>query len=175
MNQNLRCLRVNRLTDIFFFFTSIAGSIVTFRLQTPWTTADTDKWPQTHWVLKTQLYCHFQADTRDTSEICCLVAQACPTLCDAVDCSMPVFPVHHHLLEFAQTHVHRVGDAIQPSHPLLSSSPPAFSLQWDLRDTQRATRPDKMLPGLKDPIFRQSHCSCYLLILTLHNAHVKGN
>ena len=41
---------------------------------------------------------------------------------------MPGFPVLHHLLEFAQTHVHRVGDAVQPSHPLLSPSPPAFSL-----------------------------------------------
>ena len=50
---------------------------------------------------------------------CCSVAQSCPTLCDPMDCSMLGFPVHHHLLEFAQTHVHRVGDAIQPSHPLL--------------------------------------------------------
>ena len=45
-----------------------------------------------------------------------------------MDCSMPGLPVHHQLLEFAQTHVHRVGDAIQPSHPLLSPSPPAFNL-----------------------------------------------
>ena len=48
--------------------------------------------------------------------------------CGIVDCSSPDFPVHHHLLEFAQTHVHWVGDAIQPSHPLLSPSPPAFNL-----------------------------------------------
>ena len=48
------------------------------------------------------------------------VAQPCPTLCD-----MPGLPVHHHLPEFTQTHVHRVGDAIQPSHPLSSPSPPA--------------------------------------------------
>ena len=45
-----------------------------------------------------------------------------------MDCSMPVFPVHHQLPELAQTHVHRLGDAIQPSHPLLSPSPPAFNL-----------------------------------------------
>ena len=45
-----------------------------------------------------------------------------------MDCSTPGLPVHHQLLEFAQTHVHWVGDAIQPSHPLLSPSPPAFSL-----------------------------------------------
>ena len=55
-------------------------------------------------------------------------AQSCPTLCDPMDCSMPGFPVYHQLPELAQTHVHRVGDTIQPSHPLLSSSPPAFSL-----------------------------------------------
>ena len=53
------------------------------------------------------------------------VAQSCPTLCDPMNCSMPGFPVHHHLPEFTQTHVHRVGDAIQLSHPLSSPSPPA--------------------------------------------------
>ena len=53
------------------------------------------------------------------------VAQSCPTLCDPMNCSTPGLPAHHQLLEFTQTHVHRVGDAIQPSHPLLSPSPPA--------------------------------------------------
>ena len=48
------------------------------------------------------------------------VVQSCPTLCDPMDCSMPGLPVHHQLLESTQTHVHQVGDAIQPSHPLLS-------------------------------------------------------
>ena len=47
-----------------------------------------------------------------------------------MDCSTPGFPVHHQLPELAQTHVHRVRDAIQPSHPLSSPSPPAFSLSW---------------------------------------------
>ena len=56
------------------------------------------------------------------------VAQSCPTLCDPMDCSTPGFPVHHQLPELTQTHVHRVGDTIQPSHPLSSPSPPAFSL-----------------------------------------------
>ena len=56
------------------------------------------------------------------------VAQSCPTLCDPMDCSTPGLPVHHQLLEFMQTHVDRVGDAIQPSHPLLSPSPPAVKL-----------------------------------------------
>ena len=46
------------------------------------------------------------------------ITQSCPTLCDPMDCSMPGLPVHHQLPEFTQTHVHWVGDAIQPSHPL---------------------------------------------------------
>ena len=50
------------------------------------------------------------------------VAQLCLTLCDPMDCSTPGFPVHHQLPELTQTHVHRVGDAIQPSHPLSSPS-----------------------------------------------------
>ena len=49
------------------------------------------------------------------------VVQSCPTLCDPMNRSMPGLPVHHHLLEFTQTHVHRVSDAIQPSHPLSRS------------------------------------------------------
>ena len=53
------------------------------------------------------------------------VAQSCPTLCDPRNRSTPGLPVHHQLPEFTQTHVHRVSDAIQPSHPLLSPSPPA--------------------------------------------------
>ena len=53
------------------------------------------------------------------------VAQSCPTLCDPMNCSTPGLPVHHQLPELTQTHVHRVSDAIQPSHPLLSSFPPA--------------------------------------------------
>ena len=56
------------------------------------------------------------------------VAQSCLTLCDPMDCGMPGLRVHHQLLEFTQTHVHWVGDAIQPSHPLSSPSPPAFNL-----------------------------------------------
>jgi len=55
-------------------------------------------------------------------------AQSCLALCDPMDCSTPGFTVHHQLPELTQTHVNRVGDAIQPSHPLLSPSPPAFNL-----------------------------------------------
>ena len=65
--------------------------------------------------------------------------QSRPTLCDPMDCSTPGFPVHHQLLELTQTHVYQVSDAIQPSHPLSSPSPPAFNLsqhqglfQWSL-------------------------------------------
>ena len=53
------------------------------------------------------------------------VTQSCPTLCDPVNRSTPGLPVHHQLPEFTQTHVHRVGDVIQLSHPLSSPSPPA--------------------------------------------------
>ena len=70
-------------------------------------------WPQMPWTSQVQ----FNA-----------VIQSCPTLHDPTDCSTPGFPVHHQLPELAQTHVHRVGDAIQPSHPLSSPSPPAFNL-----------------------------------------------
>ena len=55
-------------------------------------------------------------------------AQSCPTLCDPMDCSTPGLPVHHQLPEFTQSHVHWVSDAIQPSHPLSSPSPPTLSL-----------------------------------------------
>ena len=56
------------------------------------------------------------------------VSQSCPTLCNPMNRSTPGLPVHHHLPEFTQTHIHRVGDAIQTSHPLLSPSPPASNL-----------------------------------------------
>ena len=72
------------------------------------------------------------------SSVCFLVefssvAQSCPTLCDPMNYSMPGLPVHHQLPEFTQTHVHRVGDAIQPSHPLLSPSPPAHLIPPSIR------------------------------------------
>ena len=58
----------------------------------------------------------------------CSITKSCPTLCDAMDCSTPGFPVPHHLLEFAQVCVHWIGDAIQPSHPPSPSFPSAFNL-----------------------------------------------
>ena len=57
---------------------------------------------------------------RDDSVQFSSVNQSCPTLCDPMNCSTPGLPVHHQFPEFTQTHVHRVGDAIQPSHPLSS-------------------------------------------------------
>ena len=68
------------------------------------------------------LFCQVISNSQFSS-----VAQSCSTLYDPMDCCMPGLPVHHHLLEFAQTHVHRVGDAIQPFCPLSSPSPPAHS------------------------------------------------
>ena len=59
---------------------------------------------------------------------CCSVAQLCLTLCYPMDCSMPDFPILHHLLELVQTHVHCLGDAIQLSYPLSPPSPPALNL-----------------------------------------------
>ena len=63
-------------------------------------------------------------------EYCCYfsAAQSCPTLCDPMDCSTLGLPVLHQLPELTQTQVHRVGDSIQPSHPLLSPSPPVLNL-----------------------------------------------
>ena len=61
------------------------------------------------------------------------VAQSCPSLCEPMDCSVPGLPVHPCLLDFAQTHVHGLGDAIQPSHPLSSPSPPAFPIFPSIR------------------------------------------
>ena len=56
------------------------------------------------------------------------VAQSCPTPCNPMNHSTPGLPVHHQLPESTQTHLHRVGDALQPSHPLLSPTSPAFNL-----------------------------------------------
>ena len=67
------------------------------------------------------------------SALCCRsVTLSCSTLCNPVDCSTSGFPVLHHLPEFAQTHVHRVNEAIQPYHPLSLPSPPALSLSQHL-------------------------------------------
>ena len=63
------------------------------------------------------------------------VTQSCLTLCNPMNSSTPGLPVYHQLLEFTQTHVHWVSDAIQPSHPLLSPTPPALNLSQHIRKT----------------------------------------
>ena len=68
------------------------------------------------------------SDSKKIISCCRSVAQSCLTLCDPMDCNVPGFPVLHHLPQFVQSHVHWVSDAIQPSHPLSSPSPPAFNL-----------------------------------------------
>ena len=85
------------------------------------------------------------------------VAQSCLTLCDPMDCRMPGLPVNRQLPELAQTHVHRVSDAIQPSHPLSSLSPPAFNFsqhqdlfQWVSSSHQVAKVLESVL-GIKWP------------------------
>ena len=85
------------------------------------------------------------------------VAQSCPTLCDLMDCSTPGLLVHHQLPELAQTHVNRVGDAIQPSHPLSSPSPPAFNLSQHQSLLQWVSSSQQMAKVLE---FQVQHQSC---------------
>ena len=88
---------------------------------------------QPYWSPECRLELHVQNSEKPTNHEALLfvhfssVVQSCLTLCGTMDCSTPGLPVHHQLPEPAQTHVHRVGDAIQPSHPLSSPSP-AFNL-----------------------------------------------
>ena len=96
-------------------------------------------WSLNHWMTGKSLHLVFMAKWypkfllgnhhSQVTYFCCSVTKLCPTLCDLMDCSsMPGLPVLHYLPQFAQTHFHWVGDAIQPSHLLSSSSSPAFSL-----------------------------------------------
>ena len=82
------------------------------------------------------------------------VAQSCPTLCDPMNRSTPGLPVHHHLLESTQTHVHRVHDAIQPSHPRSSASPPAPNPSQHLSLFQSLCK--FLYPG-NSPVFGMVH------------------
>ena len=78
------------------------------------------------------------------------------TLCDSIDCSMPGFPLHHQLQEIAQTHVHWVDDAIQPSHPLSSPSPPAFNLSQHQGLLQRVNSSHQVAKVLEFQLQHQS-------------------
>ena len=96
------------------------------------------------------------------------VAQSCPTLWDPMNHSTPGLPVHHQLLEFTQIHVHQVSDAIQPSHPLLSPSPPAPSpsqhqglSQWVMRWPKDWSLELKVLVGRSSVDLLQSQLSSY--------------
>ena len=84
------------------------------------------------WLLICKMGMSIKSTPLLVSESCSVqyssIPQSCPTLCNPMDWSTPSFFVHHQLLELAQTHVHRVSDAIQPSHPLSSPSSPAFNL-----------------------------------------------
>ena len=103
---------------------------------------------------------------------CCSVAQSCLTLCNPEDCSVPGFPVLHHFPGLVQTHVRWVCDAIQPSRPLSSPSPPAFNLSqhqglfyWVISLHQVA---NQALLILKYPLLHQGRYSQHYLPLTTH-------
>ena len=89
----------------------------------PWTEEPGGLWSM--WLQRVRQDWSDWAHTYTLSQSVSSVTQLCPTLCDPMNHSTPGLPVHHQLREFTQTHVHWVSDAIQPSHPLLSSSPPA--------------------------------------------------
>ena len=80
-----------------------------------------------HWLRLSAVGCGFELCLENSVQFSS-VAQSCLTLCNPMDCSTPGLPVHHQLLESTQTHVHRVSDAIQLSHPLSSLSCPALNL-----------------------------------------------
>ena len=83
-------------------------------------------WSLSHWT--TREVPSYPSFTKTLAWKFSSVTQSCRTVCDSMNCSMSGFPVHHQLPELTQTHVHQVGDAIQPSHPLSSPSPPIFNL-----------------------------------------------
>ena len=94
----------------------------------------------------------------------CSVTQSCPTLCNPIDCSTPGFPVLHHLLEFAQTQFHRVGEAIQPSCPLSSPCLPAFNLSQQQGLFQRVGSSHQVAKLLKLQLQHQSFQWIFRLI-----------
>ena len=110
------------------------------------------------------------------------VTQSCPTLCVPVDCSTPGLSVHHQHPGLAQTRVHRVGDAIQPSHPLSSPSPPAFKLSQHQGLFQRVSSPHQVakvkvstaycINSLKS---LYTHLSLLSTVSSLWNRHVLSN
>ena len=93
---------------------------------------------------------------------CCSIAKLCPTPCDPMNCSTPGFPVLHYLLEFAQTHVQWVSDAIQLSHPLLPTSPPALNLSQHQGLSQWISSLHRVAKVLKPQLQHQSSQCIFL-------------
>ena len=83
--------------------------------------------PRESHSLKRHMHQSVHCSTIYYNTMCCFVTKSCWNLCDSMDCSLPGFPVPHHLPEFDQVQVHWISDATQPSHPLSPSSPPAFN------------------------------------------------
>ena len=113
---------------LIYLKTSSLGSLKRMWTLNTWCSIAPDSlWP--HRLLPTGLFCPWsfpgKSESVGLSLQFSLVAQLCPTLCNPMNRSTPGLPVHHQLPEFTQTHAHRVSDAIQPSHPLSSPSPPA--------------------------------------------------
>ena len=101
-----------------------------------------------------------QWNTTQTCCCCCLVAQSGPTLYNPVECRTPGFPVPHHLPQFAQIHVHWIGDSIQPSRPLSSPSPPTFSHFHTVHGVLKA----RMLKWFTVPFSENIGVGCYALL-----------
>ena len=103
------------------------------------------------------------------------VAQSCPTLCDPMNHSTPGLPVHHHLPEFTQSHVHRVRDAIQPSHPWSSPSPPASqSLPASVFSNEQASFNFMVAVTICSDFGAQENkvCHCFTIYFPIWNYHM---
>ena len=92
------------------------------------------------------------------------VTQSCPAFCDPMNCSTPGFPIHHQLLESTQTYIHHIGNAIQPSHPLSSPSPPTFNLSQNKNLLQWVSSWHQVVKALG---FQLQHQSFQWILTTL--------
>ena len=127
MNEIFRTTQIDQLSKLCFWLTQWHMSWVTTHLILSLIIKHTLK-ISLFTSYNGNLYYIFASQISPPSVQFSSVTQSCPTLCNPMDCSMPGFPVHHQLPELTQTHVHWVSDPIQPSHPLSSPSPRAFSL-----------------------------------------------
>ena len=122
-------MKINRLS-MKVKWVRLGGTCTDLQLYKPQTeTHWSDGWTE-YWqsVLFREILVMLSLYNRVMTQSFSSVAQSCLTLCNPMNCSMPGFPVFHQLPECAQTHIHRIGDAIHPSYPLSSPSPPAFNL-----------------------------------------------